>query len=500
MSLAKILQEKATEHGSKTAMVYGNEKLTYGGWQKKSNRLANALLKLGIQKGDPVIILLPTSIEFMVCYLGVIKSGAWATPIDVRFSPEELNFLFQDCQPTTLISVNPYLEALAPYLSKHRSLKHIISLSTPTNNSFVFYQELLDSSSSRQPGFTIAEGAIAHLRYSSGTTGRPKAALTNHASEQAGARMGAETMEISEKDIFVLPLLPPSWFLYMVAYIMYASGTAVVVPEIGLTPLLETISRNKGTMFLNIPPVLTEMLNMPDEEARKYNLSSLRVCIVSGMPLRHEVARQFRERFGVSPVSFLGYTETACGPAIQPLDGSGKPGATGKMRPGWEYKIVDETGEALPPNQVGELVFRSPAVVSGYYNRPQATAEAFHDGWFSSGDMGRIDEDGFLFLMGRKKEIITIAGKEMFPLDIEEALLANQKIAEVAAAGIPGKSGAGALKVAIVLKKGAIATSKEIMDFCQKNVGLAPEEVEFRDALPRTPSGKVQRGALKKLA
>lgn len=496
MSLATILKAKATEHGSKIAMVYGNEKLTYGGWQKKSNRLANALLKLGIQKGDRVVILIPTSIEFMVGYIGVIKTGAWATPIDARFSPAELDFLFQDCQPTALISVSPYLEALAPELSKHKSLKHVISLSTPTQNSFLSYQKLLESSSPRQPDYTIEENDIAHLRYSSGTTGRPKAALTTHASEQAGAKMGAETMEISEKDVFVLPLLPPSWFLYMVAYIMYASGTAVVVPETGLIPLLETISRNRGTMFLNIPPVLTEMLNMPDEEANKYNLSSLRVCIVSGMPLRHEVARQFRERFGISPVSFLGYTETACGPAIQPLDGSGKPGATGKMRPGWEYKIVDESGQGLPPNQVGELVFKSPAVVSGYYNRPQATAEAFHDGWFSSGDMGRIDEDSFLFLMGRKKEIITIAGKEMFPLDIEEALLANPKIAEVAAAGITGKSGSGALKLAIVLKKGAKATGEDIVAFCKQQTGLSPEEIEFRDTLPRTPSGKVQRGAL----
>ena len=500
MSLATILKEKAIAHSSKIAMIYGNEKLTYGGWQKKSNRLANALLKLGIKKGDRVVILLSTSIEFMVCYIGVIKTGAWATPIDVRFSPSELDFLFQDCQPIALISVSPYLEALAPELSKYKSLKHIISLSTLTGSSFLSYQELLDSSSPKPPDYTIVESDIAHLRYSSGTTGRPKAALTTHATELAGARIGAETMELTEKDVFVLPLLPPSWFLYMVAYIMYSSGTAVVVPEIGLTPLLETISRNKGTTFLNIPPVLTEMLNMPEEEAKKYDLSSLRVCIVSGMPLRHEVAGQFRERFGISPVSFLGYTETACGPAIQPLGGSGKPGATGKMRPGWEYKIVDESGKALPPNQVGELVFRSPAVVSGYYNRPQATAESFHDGWFSSGDMGRIDEDGFLFLMGRKKEIITIAGKEIFPLDIEEALLANPKIAEVAAVGIPGKSGVGALKLAIVLKKGAKSTREEIVDFCRRQTELVPEEIEFRESLPRTHSGKVQRGSLKELA
>ncbi|MBF8266431.1 MAG: ATP-dependent acyl-CoA ligase, partial [Dehalococcoidia bacterium] len=153
---------------------------------------------------------------------------AWATPIDVRFSPAELDFLFQDCQPTALISVSPYLEALAPELSKYKSLRHVISLSTLTRSSFLSYQELLGSSSPKPPDYTIVESDIAHLRYSSGTTGRPKAALTTHATELAGARIGAETMELTEKDVFVLPLLPPSWFLYMVAYVMYATGTAVV--------------------------------------------------------------------------------------------------------------------------------------------------------------------------------------------------------------------------------------------------------------------------------
>ncbi|MBI4287785.1 MAG: acyl--CoA ligase [Chloroflexi bacterium] len=500
MSLGTVLHRTAMKHGSKTAIVYATEKLTYGEWDERSHRLANALTSLGIDKGDRVVILLPTSIEFMVSYVGVISTGAWATPIDVRFSIDELDFLFQDCQPKALISIDPYLRALAPLLSRHTGLKHVISLSPPPNSSILSYQKLLADAPARAPRRRISEGDICHLRYSSGTTGKPKGALASNSSEEAGARMGSQAMGLSETSVFVMPLLPPSWFLYMVAYVTYVAGAAVVAAEPGLDNLLQTITRYKGTAFMNIPPVLTEMLNMPEETARKYDLSSLKTCIVSGMPLRHEVARQFQERFGISPVSFLGYTETACGPAIQPLDGSGKPGATGKMLPGWEYKIVDESGQALPPDHLGELVFRSPALVSGYYNRPQATAEAFHDGWFSSGDMGRIDEDGFLFLSGRKKEIISLNGKEVFPLDVEEAVLANPKVAEVAAAEIPGKTGKGALKLAVVLKKGVSATAREIDDFCQQRAGLAAEEVEFLNALPRTPSGKVRRTTLKGVA
>lgn len=499
MSLATLLREKAKIHSSKVAFILNAEKLSYGEWEEKSNRLANALLKLGIKKGDRIVILLPSSAEFMACYIGVIKAGAWATPLDIRFSVDELDFLFQDCQPQAIISESPYLEAMASHLPKYTSLRYIISLSTPTPTSSLSYQELLAKASAEPPRQPIAEGDVAHLRYTSGTTGRPKAGLITHGAEQAGARMGSEILRLTEKNVFVLPVLPPSWFLYMVSYILYFAGTIVVVPESRLDHLLEAINLYKGTAFLGIPTLFTDMLALPDSEVQKYDLSHLKLCVASGMPLRQEVANHFHRRFGMTPISFLGYTEVTSGPAVQPVDGSGKPGATGKMAPGWEYKIVDESGQTLSPNQVGELVFRSPAMADGYYNRPQATAEAFHDGWFSSGDMGRIDEDGFLFLMGRKKEMISLAGKEIFPLDVEEALLANPKVAEVAAVGIPGRTGMGALKIAIVLKRGAKATTQEILDSCRP-LGVVPEDIEFRSALPRTASGKVRRSDLKGVA
>jgi len=499
MTLKEILTEWARKHPEKTAVVCGKNRLSFLELEQSANRLANGLLKLGIGRGDRVAFLAPVdTIEYLICSFGVHGSGAAFIPVDVRFKIEEIDFLIKDCQPKAVISESPYFGSLASILPTWESVEHIVDLSATPSAPFLSYREILATNSPRSPDLELDAEDIAMFRYSSGTTGRPKGAMMRHRNEVAALNTSADGLMQTEDDIFLVPLvLPAHWMFYFCMYTLLRGGTVVIAPGLAADEFLGIIEREKVTFLFGFPPQLTEMANITVEQVKRFDLSSLRMCLLVGF-LAADIRSKFKQRFAFDITDGYGFAESPSWVTLQPLDGTGKPGSVGKVLPGWELKIVDEDGRELPCGYTGEIAARGVPLMLGYYNRPQLTAEVIdNEGFYHSGDIGRMDEDGYLFLLGRKKEMIVVAGKEVYPVEVEAVLSRHPKVGEAAVLGIPHEVKGEVVKAVIVPKEEASA--EEIESFCRLHLleHEVPVEIEFRNFLPKTPRGTVRKEELK---
>ncbi len=251
-------------------------------------------------------------------------------------------------------------------------------------------------------------------------------------------------------------------------------------------------------MFLAVPYIFALAVDMAEKEGIKNDLSSLRLCVSAGAPLPIDIIQRFKQHYGFDILDCWGLTEAACHITCPSLNGTGKIGSVGKALPGWEMKIVDDNGKESPPNQAGEVIARGP-IMKEYYNNPQATAEVIKDGWLYTGDIGKLDKDGNLFLTGRKKETIIVKGQNIYPSDIESVLYTHPKVAEVAAVGVPDKLRGEVVGAAISLKEGEAATEQEIKRFCLERIinYKIPKQIIFLNSLPRTATGKINKESLR---
>jgi len=277
-------------------------------------------------------------------------------------------------------------------------------------------------------------------------------------------------------------------------------GTVVLVPGTGISisSLMEAIERERGTIFVGVPYIYALAVNIAEREGIKNDLSSLRLCVSGGAPLSVDVIQQFKHYYGRTIADIWGLTEAVSQVTCPPMDDTGKLGSSGKALPGWDMKIVDDNGNELPLNQPGEIIVRGP-IMKGYYNNPQDTVKTIKNGWLYTGDRGRVDEDGYLFLSGRKKEMIILKGQNIYPGDIEEVLCAHPKVAEAVVIGIPDKVRGEVVGAAISLKEGEIATEQELRQFCQEHMAdyKLPRRIIFTDSLPEGTTAEISRGNLR---
>lgn len=279
---------------------------------------------------------------------------------------------------------------------------------------------------------------------------------------------------------------------------IYKGSTMVMLPGLSMPTLTETIEREKITILIGVPFVYTLLVRSAEKEGIKHNLSSLRLCCSAGAPLSIDIVEQFQRHYGWDIADCWGLTEAVCIVTSPPINGTGKLGSVGKALPGWEVKVIDDSGRELPPNQAGEAIVRGP-IMKGYYNNPQATAEIIKDGWLHTGDITKLDEAGNLFITGRKKDTIIIKGQNVYPSDIEGVLSHHPKVAEVAVIGIPDELRGEVVGAVISLKKGATATEQEIKQFCLERITnyKVPKQVIFLDSFPRTASGKIDKESIR---
>jgi long-chain acyl-CoA synthetase len=503
MNLKLMLEGTAGRYGDKDAIVFDDRRISYSELDEASNRLANSLITLGIRKGDRIAILLSNSPEFIVTLFGIAKTGAIAVPLDPRYRIGELTYLFNDCLPIALVAESSILGPLVPFVPKIKSIKHVIDVGSEYKGQFLGYQEILAAGTTQKINSEIASDDISLIMYTSSSSFHPRGAMLSHRSLVMEAAMSVDGYQQTHKDVMMLFALPMYHVFGMVAAVLgsiYRGSTVVIVPGTGLSinSFLAAVEREKGTMFLGVPYIFALAVDTAEKEGIKHDLSSLRLCASAGAPLSVDTVKQFKKLYGFDIVDCYGLTEAICHVTCSSLNGRGKLGSVGKALPGWKVKIVDGNGREMPSDVAGEMVVSGP-IMRGYYNKSQATGEAIKNGWLYTGDIGKADKEGNLFVTGRKKDTIIVKGQNISPGDIESALSMHPKVAEVAVIGIPDKMRGEVIGAIISLKEGAVATEQEIRQFCLDRIASykAPKQVVFLKSLPRTSNGEIDKETIR---
>ncbi|MBI2329450.1 MAG: AMP-binding protein, partial [Chloroflexi bacterium] len=385
MSLKRMLEEVAGRYGGKTAITCGDRRLSYTDLDEASNKLANALIKLGVTKGDRVAMLLSNSPEFVVTYFGIVKIGAITVPLDINYKIDELASLFDDCRPKILVTESPTLEPLIPVLSRFKSIKRVIDLDAEDGGHFLSYRGIMAVSSASKIESGPEPEDIAQIAYTSGPSFNPEGVMLPHHCLVTEAAISGDGFQQGDKDIVLLYALPLYHAFGLVSGLLVSickGSTVVIVPGTGLSiaSSMAAIEKEQATIFLGVPYIFALAVSMAGKEGMERDLTSLRLCASAGAPLPVDIIRQFKKHYGFYILDCWGLTEAICLVTCPPIDGSGELGSVGKALPGWEVKIVDDAGRELASNQAGEVIVRG-LVMKGYYNNPQATARVLRDGW-----------------------------------------------------------------------------------------------------------------------
>lgn len=502
MNLRLLLEEAVNKYPDKTFLVMGDRRLTYAEVDEASNKVANALIKMGVRGGDRVVLLSANRPEFVTVFFGIAKTGATAVPMDIRYKLEELANLFANCTPKVVIGESDCIAPVVSVLSLFSHIKHVIDLDGKFQGQHPAYQEVIATSPATKIKVPINPDDIGLISYSGGPTNRPKGAVITHRCLVAEAEASVQGFAQTDKDIVMLFALPMYHNFALGSALLgsvKAGSTIVMVPGTGvsITTLMEVIERVRGTVLLGVPYIYSLANNIAEREGIRSDLSSLRLCASGGAVLRVEVIREFLKHYGIRLADVWGLTEAVSHVTCPPMDGTGKIGSIGRALPGWEVRAVDDNGREVPTNQVGELIVRGP-VMKGYYNNPEDTAKALKNGWLYTGDLGSIDADGYVFFHGVKKQMMVLKGQNVYPHDIEETLVTHPKVAEARVIGIPDKLRGEVVGAAIKLKSGVTASEAEIKHFCQEHMAdyKVPRQIVFVNSIPRAADWKKVRAEL----
>jgi len=496
LTVTALLDRTVTKHASRLAFVDERERITYEGLYLRAARVANALAGLGVKKGDRVAASLANSVEFATVHYGAALLGAVLVPCNPMLLENELAFVYNDCEPVAVFAQASLLPQVTSGAAKAPAVKHVIGVGAPSEQGLSF-GDLVGSASSQAPTSRPADDDLLSILYTSGTTGRPKGAMLTHNNVVWDAERCAEAIAIVETDNFlcVLPMFH-SFAITTCIYVPAVVGCRATILE-RFTPrtCLDAIAQEKCTVFPGVAPMFALLIRSKAEA----DVSSLRLAVAGGAPLPPPVALGFEEAFGIPLLEGDGPTE--CGPAtaINPPKGTRKLGSIGLPLRGVEIRIFDENDREVPVNEIGEIVVRGPNVMKGYWNLPEATAEALRNGWMHTGDLGKIDEDGYVYIVDRKKDMIIVSGINVYPREVEDILMSHPKVALSAVIGVPDETKGEEIKAVLQLKEGETATPQEIIRFCAERMAAfkVPRYLEFRDQLPLTGTGKVFKRALR---
>jgi len=492
MNIKQTLENTARQIPHKEALVLGAQRITYGELDLASNRVANALLELGTKKGAHVAILLSHTPEWVINYFGVIKAGGVAVLLNTALKAPELDSLLRDSDSAILITEKKFSRMLISVLPHIPSLKRVIAVDTRS------YAKIVASSSAEPPAIELKDKDEATIFYTSGVLGKQKGVVHTHASVMGTPPIITAGIQRTRKDV-VIDLVPFS-YLYGLFEVLFGSiitgSTVVLIPNFTPRAVLDAVEKERGTVIFGVPAMYNALAMLRDEVLARYDLSSLRLAVSAGAKSFPKLMETLESKFGLSLYEVYGLTE-ASAVSISTYD-SRKLGTVGKPICG--LKILDGNGHEVPRGEIGEAVFNAPWVMKGYYKAPELTAQVLKDGWFHTGDLVRMDEEGYLEYIEKKSFIIvTSSGLKIGPSEVEFVLLSHPSVAEVAYVGINDGYGGQIPTAFVVLKEGQRATAKELSDLCCQKLAdfKLPKRIEFVDSIPKTSSGKISRNKLK---
>lgn len=526
--LFQLLVNVAEQYPEHTAIIFYDRKMSYRELNELSDRFANALYNLGVTKGDVVALYLPNIPQYVIAYYGALKTGATITAINPLYKEREVQHQLEDSEAKVFV----VLDILYPVFRKvweKTKVKHIavtnIKEYMPSFKAFLgsllgkipsykvkketnvhFFQELLRRYPPEPPKVEInPKDDLAVLQYTGGTTGVPKGAMLTHFNLLSNAMMCNKWLRSEPAKDIHLTLLP-LYHIYGMTTVMNAAislaGTMVMLPKFDPVEILKVIQKYRVTIFCGVPTIYAILTSHPD--IGKYDLSSIKFCISGSAPLPPEVQKKFMELTRGVLVEGYGLSESSPVTHCNPLDPTMKTvkiGSIGLPWPDTDAKIVDlETGrKTLKPEEVGELAVKGPQVMKGYWKMPEDTKQVLRRGWLYTGDIGKMDEDGYFHITDRKKDIIKCKGYSVYPRELEDVLYEHPAVKLCGVIGKPAPETGEIPKAFIVLKEGTTVTEEEIINFVKERVASYKRirEVEFRNELPMTPVGKVLRRILR---
>jgi long-chain acyl-CoA synthetase len=502
-NLATMLRESADAHPDKPLVHIHDLTFSYAQVDEISGRLASSLLGLGLERGDKVALQLPNLPQFLFTYFGILKAGLVMVPLNPLLRAPEVAYHLEDSDAKVLVTFEMVAEEAFKGAQQVGGVTtYVVNL--PGNDArpegTKHYDELYFADDTRDIVPTDADDT-AVLLYTSGTTGKPKGAELTHFNLFMNCTVAGELFEFRDDDVGVGVL--PLFHVFGLSSVLNTSvrygGTVVLIPRFELEPVVDAIEKHRCTIFSGVPTMYFGLLQM-DVSGR--DLSSLRVGVSGGAAIPGETIRAFEEKFpGVVVLEGYGLSESSSTTTFNINAEQRKVLSIGKPIWGVNVRVVDENGKELPPgpDNVGEIVIRGHNIMKGYYNKPEATAEAFRDGWFHTGDLAYQDEDGFFFIVDRKKDLVVRGGYNVYPREVEEVLFEHPSIAEAAVIGKPDDKLGEEVVAIVALKQGADATPEDVIAYCKDRLAAYkyPREVRIVPELPKGPTGKILKKELR---
>ncbi len=514
--LFRILEDTVKQFPELDAVIFQKKRITYrelGDWVQ---RFASGLAQIGVKKGERVAVMLPNCPQYIVAYYAILKTGAVVVNINPMYVERELEFQLADAGVQAIVTLReilPRIQAVGQKVALHKVIVTDIEYhvrgqdhrkDAAKSPGVWEYQHLLEMGRSQAaPSVPVDADEVALFQYTGGTTGLSKGAMLTHynlvsdviqcVTWNVGAEKGKERM------LAVIPFFHVYGMTVAMNEAIYLAAAIILLPRFQIDDTLEAIKAYQPTRFPGVPTMYIAIINHP--KVKEYNISSIKVCSSGSAPMPVEALKKFEELTGGRISEGYGLTEASPVTHANPFSGQRKIGSIGLPRPDTDSKIVDlETGgKDLPPGEEGELCIRGPQVMKGYWNRPEETAKSLRNGWLYTGDIAKMDEEGYFYIVDRKKDMIICGGYNVYPREVEEALYLNPKILEACAIGVPDPYRGETVKVFLVLKKGEKATAEEIIEVCREKMARykVPTLVEFRSELPKSHVGKVLRKVLR---
>ena len=505
--LGESLARNARKFPDKEALIFGETRLTYKQFNARVNRLAHAFLDLGIKKGSKVAVLAFNCNQFLEVYFALAKTGGVVVPLNFRLAGEELIYIVNHSDAEAFIMGEAFVPTVEAMRKDFRNVKNYISITDEPVEGMLHFETWIAKYPDDEPLILVDEEDPVFIMYTAGTTGLPKGVVLTHKNEIV-MWMIASSVVLSEPGIsgisdYKFLAAPPVFHLaaFGVCQFMFFFGATVVLPVEVFNPayIMQTIEEEKISVILMVPAMAFFLLQLPDLD--KYDTSSLRVWATGAAILPTETRKQIMKHFpNVKIFDLFGQTEMS--PLVSALlhsEAEGRETSVGRALPFIEIRVVDDNDNDVPVGTVGEAIYRGPTAMKEYYKNPEATAEAMRGGWFHSGDLVRRDEEGYFYIVDRKKDMIISGGENIYPAEIEEVLYKHPRILECAVIGFHDEEWGESVKAIVVLKQGEAMTGEEVVEYCKEHLASykKPKSVEFVDILPRNPAGKVLKTVLR---
>ncbi|WP_045222732.1 long-chain-fatty-acid--CoA ligase [Desulfonatronum thioautotrophicum] len=528
IAIHELLIRSARKTPQRKAIVFQNWSATYGEFDRLTGVMAANLRKNGLEAGSRVAVLLPNLPQTLITYFAILKAGGVVVMMNPLYMEKELSDQVTDSSAEFLVTLDllwPKVTGLRGHthfkkiivtsiadalgfplrqLYKLKAWKQGMGKDVPTDDpNILSWPEILKGHDVYSHVVSDPGTDLAMLQYTGGTTGVPKGVMLSHANLTANVQQSLAMLpKLKDSRHTLLAVLPFFHIFGLTVCMNFAVGlgaTIIPFPRLVVADLLKAIQKYKPTIFPAVPAIFVAMIQ--HKNLGQYRLSSIDYCISGSAPLPVEIMQKFQKLTGAEIIEGYGLTEASPVTHLNPLDGKHKPGSIGIPVPGTEAAIVDMEGGAVPvpTGKLGELVVRGPQVMQGYWNRADETASTIRNGWLYTGDIATMDEDGFCFIVDRKKDLIITGGYNVYPRDVDEVLYEHPKVKEAVAVGIPHPTRGEIVKAFIVPKDGEVIEQSEIIEFCSKRLAKykVPRRVEFRGELPKTLVGKVLRRALR---